>query len=224
MKKWTYIFAIIMLTVAVFLTWNWSLKSVSDQTIESENQEIQKRLNSDDQLVCILEIEKRTYKLGEIPELRVYIKNNSAETIFLLQPGFIEKRIVQDNIILDRPINFKKVIYFCPMSGPIDESMLIRLEPNEKYYPLGQEYTTYHYSIENSDFNLPGTYQLHYWYNIDASLSTVDEEIERIRLRHNEILNFNGFVNQDIVGLNEKLRQLRPIDISSNKMTVKYSF
>jgi hypothetical protein len=109
---------------------------ISDEVCD----EINRMIETDTGIICVLIPQKTYYRIGEIPQINVLIINKTNSTIYL--PGCLDGssyslRLPYCDIKL---LNRKKIMedFICGTTNPMRENDLQMLKPNECFNPLNR--------------------------------------------------------------------------------------
>lgn len=193
------------------------LSSVSKESISNEKAQINERQGQSNSIVCILNADKRTYKVGEPPELSVRIINKLDTSVVIV--GSLDG----SDIGFRPPFSYFTVRHkmlgnpgsdamFCPTVNPIRKEDFRIVESNQDFdpYERGNDHGYFGArQLEGRNFRIPGIYELTYVYSTGKNLK--ENRGEQI---------FDSTSDKELIDLWSKVPN---VELTSNTITIEYN-
>ncbi|GAA4344672.1 hypothetical protein [Flaviaesturariibacter amylovorans] len=161
-------------------------------------------------LSCSITSDKSCYRVGEVPRLKVTIRNNGREAVLL--PGSLDGSAAGDRLphayfTIDKPRPDTVRIAQCKTHNPLAPDDFRLLPPGGNFDPQGSGFFDDHLARQKESYRNPGTYRIRFYYSTDgtndgfhtsrwlpqgsaaqAQLDVLLRQVPRITLRSNELV------------------------------------
>jgi hypothetical protein len=127
-------------------------------------------------LTCTLAADKSTYKIGELPRLKVDIINTSKKDMYLigsLDGSAVKWRMPHCYFTIQKPVSDSTRLARCRNMNPLTPGNFILVKAGERFNPYQaiDEYGffTDHRATDTATFRNPGVYKIRFYYSTNST-------------------------------------------------------